>query len=121
MPSSDLSLVLELLAHQRGQELGSIAERRKVYDRAESAFADDMPARVENIVAGGVSAEWIPIGADEGSGVVLYLHGGGYSLGSPRSHRHLAAALGRAASAPALVPAIRNEPKRLHNNVRIAT
>ena len=39
---------------------------------------------------------------------VLYLHGGGYVIGSPRSHRHLAAAIGargRASRAAARLPA----------------
>ena len=39
--------------------------------------------------------------------MVLYLHGGGYVIGSPRSHRHLAAAIAGAAGrqrAPARLP-----------------
>jgi len=42
---------------------------------------------------------------------VLYLHGGGYVIGSPRSHRHLAAAIARAAGARALVLDYRLAPE----------
>src|SRR5262249_32927695 len=39
------------------------------------------------------------------------LHGGGYVIGSPRSHRHLAAALARAAGAATLLPDYRLAPE----------
>src|SRR5439155_1330402 len=47
-------------------------------------------------------AEWLRPPRVRSDTVVLYLHGGGYVIGSPRSHRHLAAAIARAASAQAL-------------------
>jgi len=43
--------------------------------------------------------------------VVLYLHGGGYVIGSPRSHRHLAAAVARASAARALLLDYRLAPE----------
>ncbi|MGH7398349.1 MAG: alpha/beta hydrolase [Candidatus Rokuibacteriota bacterium] len=43
--------------------------------------------------------------------VVLYLHGGGYVIGSPRSHRHLAAAIARAAATDALLLDYRLAPE----------
>ena len=50
--------------------------------------------KVEPTDAGGVSAEWqIVPGAIEGR-ILLYLHGGGWILGSPNSHRLLTIALG---------------------------
>jgi monoterpene epsilon-lactone hydrolase len=42
---------------------------------------------------------------------VLYLHGGGYVIGSPRSHRHLAAAIASAAAASALLLDYRLAPE----------
>ncbi|WNM63146.1 alpha/beta hydrolase [Candidatus Nitrospira neomarina] len=112
MPSSDLGLVLELLALQREQEMSSIEERRLIYDSAESAFSDESPQLVEDVVANGVSTEWIPGPIDSSNNhVVLYAHGGGYNLGSPRSHRHLAAAIGREALASVIVPDYRLAPE----------
>src|SRR5262249_19616976 len=43
--------------------------------------------------------------------VVLYLHGGGYVIGSPRSHRHLAAAIATAAGASGLLLDYRLAPE----------
>jgi monoterpene epsilon-lactone hydrolase len=52
--------------------------------------------KVEPTDAGGVPAEWqIVPGAIE-ERVLLYLHGGGWILGSPNSHRLLTVALGQA-------------------------
>jgi acetyl esterase/lipase len=42
---------------------------------------------------------------------VLYLHGGGYAIGSPVSHRHVAAALVEAADATLVVPDYRLAPE----------
>src|SRR3954451_5302468 len=63
------------------------------------------PARA-NIVrkagaAGGVSGEWMrPQGANADRATILYLHGGGYCVGSPKTHRavtsHLAGITGLA-------------------------
>ncbi|WAX55228.1 alpha/beta hydrolase [Jatrophihabitans cynanchi] len=53
--------------------------------------------RVEHIVLGGRPAEATALGA--GRSAVLYLHGGGYVVGSPRMYRTLAAHLSRAAAA----------------------
>src|SRR3954468_9490579 len=51
--------------------------------------ADDVTAT--GVDAGGVPAEWVETpGADAGR-VVLYLHGGGYVMGSLVTHRKLAA------------------------------
>ena len=48
--------------------------------------------------AGGVPGEWAtPSGANTAA-VILYLHGGGYGIGSIASHRHLVAQIAQAAS-----------------------
>jgi acetyl esterase/lipase len=52
-------------------------------------------------VEGGVSGEWMrPDSAGAGRATILYLHGGGYCIGSPKTHRavtsHLAGAAGLA-------------------------
>ena len=44
-------------------------------------------------------------------GVILYLHGGGYCVGSPLSHRHVVARLVREAGMQAVVPNYRKAPE----------
>ena len=53
-------------------------------------------------------------GRGPGPHQLLYLHGGGYSVGSARSHRALIAHLGRATGAPVHVPEYRLVPEHPH-------
>jgi monoterpene epsilon-lactone hydrolase len=65
----------------------------------------------ETVSAGGVPAEWFrPVGCDE-SRVLLYLHGGGYSIGSIDSHRDPVAGLCAAAGVRALLIDYRLAPE----------
>ncbi len=56
-------------------------------------------------------ADRVTVGATERPRAVLYLHGGGYTLGSPGTHRALAAALARDARAVVYLPAYRLAPE----------
>jgi acetyl esterase/lipase len=89
----------------------SIAERRAQYDRAERAFPTPADVKVERLEAPERPAEWLWPPGVRADAAVLYLHGGGYVIGSPRSHRHLAAAIARAAGVPALLPDYRLAPE----------
>ena len=89
----------------------TIAERRAQYERAEKVFPTPPDVKVERVSAPAAPAEWLrPPSAVPGR-VVLYLHGGGYVIGSPRSHRHLAAAIAGAAGASALLLDYRLAPE----------
>ena len=67
--------------------------------------------RIETADADGVKSELItPPGADP-ERVIQYLHGGGYVIGSPNTHRCLVGELARAASALALVLDYRLAPE----------
>ncbi|MDX5361093.1 MAG: alpha/beta hydrolase [Alphaproteobacteria bacterium] len=60
---------------------------------------------------GGVPGEWIETGPALETPAVLYLHGGGYVCGSPRTHRPITWRLARAAGARLLVPDYRLAPE----------
>ncbi len=67
--------------------------------------------RVTEVTAGGVPAHWLAApGADAGR-VLLFLHGGGFELGSLRSDGELAARLGRASGMRVLFPEYRLAPE----------
>jgi epsilon-lactone hydrolase len=67
--------------------------------------------RVEEVTAGGVPAHWLTApGAGPGR-VLLFLHGGGFELGSLRSDGELAARLGRASGMRVLFPEYRLAPE----------
>jgi epsilon-lactone hydrolase len=63
------------------------------------------------VTAGGRPAEWIRPAGAWNDAALLYLHGGGYVIGSPRSHRHLAEAIARAAGIACLLPDYRLAPE----------
>lgn len=87
------------------------AERRAQYERAEKVFPTPPDVKVERVNAPAAPAEWLRPPSAEPGRVVLYLHGGGYVIGSPRSHRHLAAAIAAAAGATALLLDYRLAPE----------
>jgi monoterpene epsilon-lactone hydrolase len=87
------------------------AELRAQYERAEKVFPTPSDVKVERVNAPVVPAEWLRPPSAELGRVVLYLHGGGYVIGSPRSHRHLAAAIAGAAGASALLLDYRLAPE----------
>jgi monoterpene epsilon-lactone hydrolase len=65
---------------------------------------------VTDVTASGVPAHWLTApGADTGR-VLLFLHGGGFELGSLRSDGELAARLGRASGMRVLFPEYRLAP-----------
>jgi len=89
----------------------TVAERRAQYDRAERVFVTPADVAIERVTAPVRPAEWLTPPGARASTVVLYLHGGGYVIGSPRSHRHLAAAVARASGARALLLDYRLAPE----------
>jgi acetyl esterase/lipase len=67
---------------------------------------------VQPIAIGQLPAEWLrPVGVNDDR-AVLYLHGGGYTLGSCNIHRALGARLAIASQAPVLVIDYRLAPER---------
>ncbi|HYE90300.1 MAG TPA: alpha/beta hydrolase, partial [Terriglobales bacterium] len=99
------------LARVPSLESLTVAEQRAQYDKAEKAFPVPGDVRVERVHAGGVPSEWLVPQGEQPDAAILYLHGGGYVIGSARSHRHLAAAVGAAADAAVLLPEYRLAPE----------
>jgi epsilon-lactone hydrolase len=65
---------------------------------------------VREVTAGGVPAHWLDAPGTDPGRVLLFLHGGGYELGSVRSDGELAARLGRASGMRVLFPEYRLAP-----------
>ena len=94
----------------------TVAEKRAQYDRAERVFPVPSDVGVKAVTikptqGPEIAGEWLEPPAPRERVALLYLHGGGYVIGSPRSHRHLAAALARAAGAATLLPDYRLAPE----------
>ncbi|MCW5747065.1 MAG: alpha/beta hydrolase [Alphaproteobacteria bacterium] len=108
---SDLERLMAFLAKQPDLSGAPMSERRAAYDKAEKAFPMPDGVVVRPCTEGGVPGEWIDVKSAVDGRKILYLHGGGYGMGSTRSHRHLAAALGIAARADVLLPDYRLAPE----------
>ena len=72
-------------------------QRRRDIDARGLEYGLRPDVKVEPVSAHGVRAEWTSTPGDISEAALLYLHGGGYVIGSLDSHRHLAAEAGRAA------------------------
>ena len=87
---------------------------RETLERLISRFPPPRGTDVRDVDAG-VPATWVQdrrLGTTQRA--VLHLHGGGYFMGSPRTHRNLAAAMSRASGAPVLLPEYRLMPEHTH-------
>jgi acetyl esterase/lipase len=102
MAATDIELVRELIALQAVRREAPLAQRRLEYDAAERAFVGEAPVAGAIVDAGGCDAEWVIEPREPSQPVVVYFHGGGYVLGSSRSHRHLARRIGVASQAAVL-------------------
>jgi acetyl esterase/lipase len=67
--------------------------------------------KIEKVSFNGISAEWICTKEAHERRVILYLHGGGYNVGSPNTHRELAAHISMASGAKILLPDYRLAPE----------
>jgi acetyl esterase/lipase len=83
---------------------------RDAYEALHAQFAPPQEVTVRPVNAGGVSSLLVSP-PDQPETSILYLHGGGYMLGSAFGYRHLAGALALAANAGALVPDYRLAPE----------
>ncbi len=87
------------------------AERRAQMDGLAGLFPLAGGVEAEPGSSGGIAGEWVRAKGVRRDAALLYLHGGGYTLGSPVSHRHLAAALSVASGLPVFCADYRLAPE----------
>jgi acetyl esterase/lipase len=95
--SAQLELVIQKLRSfgERGQALGTIDGFRLAFEEMMSQLALDGDITCQRVGAGGVPAEWIAAPGAAEDRVLLYLHGGGYVIGSMRGYRVFLSRLSR--------------------------
>jgi phosphinothricin tripeptide acetyl hydrolase len=113
MPFSDLeSIIAGFEQMQSGWGEGTTpGKMRADFEAWCERFPDDRRASITRVSAGGVPADQIEPAGLAPSRVVLHLHGGGYSLGSARSHRALGKRIAFAARARVVLPDYRLAPE----------
>jgi acetyl esterase/lipase len=115
MPPLDLeSIIAAFRSMQAGwSERTTPADMRADFETWCARFPDDREASISRLSAGGVPAERIEVPGTASGRVVLYFHGGGYSLGSARSHRSLGKRIAVAARAAVVLPDYRLAPEHV--------
>ena len=87
----------------------SVAQMRTDWDALFEASA--VPARIEAVAIGALHGEWVRAEEAAHDRAVLYLHGGGFQVGSTRSHRELMSGISRAAGCAVLGIDYRRAPE----------
>ncbi len=122
MPSPESAQIRSyLLARQAASQDApppSLEKQRADYDSLiENYVGHPVPLpegiRVEAVDVDGIPAEWIRPPSADAERVVLFLHGGGYIIGSLKSHRDLVARLAAAAGVRSLLIDYRLAPEHL--------
>ena len=114
MASRELTALIHLLTARPILENATVAERRQGFDMLAAKFPVAADVTCEKVDAAGVPAEWVVAPGAESGRVLLYLHGGGYVIGSINTHRDLAGRLSRAAAARVLLIDYRLGPEYPH-------
>jgi epsilon-lactone hydrolase len=109
MASEELAKVIAMIKSVPRDPTASVERMRGAMEKVSERVARDV--KCEAVSAGGVPAEWIvpPEAADDR--VILYLHGGGYVMGSINTHRAMIARIARASHAKALALDYRMAPE----------
>jgi len=90
---------------------GELLRSRKSMDRWGEKMPPVRGVTVTNETLAGLYCEIHTPGDAHSNQVLLYFHGGGFCLGSPRSHRNLVSRLAQAAGIRAVVPDYRKSPE----------
>lgn len=108
--SAEMAVAAQVLAQAMPALLaGPLADQRTAWDAAARPAPDGVEVTPGTL--GGVPVETVRHPEASGRGVVVHFHGGGYCIGSPRSHREFAARLSAAAGATVVLPAYRLAPE----------
>src|ERR1043166_7231804 len=111
MGVSDRAAVLAFLRQNEAVDNASVADQRARIDTLADFFPVQPGTEVEPAKIGDIAGEWVRARRTRNDAALLYLHGGGYVIGSPKSHRHLAAAISEASGLPVFVPDYRLAPE----------
>src|ERR1700688_5282424 len=103
--------IIQMLKAQPIAGQPTVQDMRANFEQMAGLFPVAADVKCEPVKAGGVKAEWVTApGADAGR-AVLYLHGGGYVIGSLNTHRDMASRISRSSKARVLLIDYRLPPE----------
>ena len=94
MASAELTKVLELMGQRPLNSNATLEEMRAGMEAG--SFPATEAATVTSVDANGVPGEWVTVPESDPNRRMLYVHGGGYVMGSPVTHRRLCEGIARA-------------------------
>jgi acetyl esterase/lipase len=111
MTATQLDGLVTLLRSRAVPPEYDVAKSRERFEKTAVFLGGAPDAKVEKVDAGGVASEWVMApGCDTGR-AILYLHGGGYAIGSLNTHRRLAYDISAASAARVLLIDYRLAPE----------
>jgi monoterpene epsilon-lactone hydrolase len=114
MSQEQLQTIIQQLKSNPLLEQPSVEAVRAGFEQMGAMFPVPPDVKCEPVKAGTVKAEWITAPGAAADRAILYLHGGGYVIGSINTHRSLAAGVSRAAKARVLLIDYRLAPENPH-------
>ncbi len=90
MSIDQLELVVALLSARERPSNPTVEEYREGFESLSANVGVGKNSTIEDVQANGVPGEMVTADGSSSESVTLYLHGGGYVIGSPKTHRELA-------------------------------
>ena len=90
MSVDQLELVVALLSARERPQNPTVEEYREGFERLSARVGVGANTTIKEVDANGVPGELVTADRSSDEAVTLYLHGGGYVIGSPLTHRELA-------------------------------
>jgi acetyl esterase/lipase len=111
MTVSQLDSLITLLRSRPAPATQDVAEARARFEKMGAFLGGAPDAKCEKVDVDGVPAEWVSARGVDAGRAVLYLHGGGYAIGSLNTHRRLAFDISAASGARVLLLDYRLAPE----------
>ncbi len=110
MPSEEFNGLVAMMEAQEAIEL-PIPERRAMIEQMSTLTPPPDDVTFDEVDAAGVPSEWVTAPGARSDRTIFYLHGGAYTICSPRTHRRLTASLSRETAARVLAVDYRLAPE----------
>jgi len=111
MTATQLDGLVTLLRSRAAPPDYDVVQSRIRFEKTAVFLGGAPDARCEKVDAGGVPAEWVMAPGYDTGRAILYLHGGGYAIGSLDTHRRLAYDISAASAAKVLLIDYRLAPE----------
>jgi epsilon-lactone hydrolase len=111
MSKEQLDKLIDLMRNRPMPDPVTVETMRDRINEIGDKFPPPSDAKVDLVALPNCPAEWVSAPGADSSRQVLYLHGGGYVIGSPHSHRNLAYGISKAANAKVLLIDYRMAPE----------